>query len=301
MKRNTVILALSTALLWACGAAPQRLDNKISRDALAAEQAAAHKQLVADGDALWDQRSDANALRNALAKWEEAVKLKDDDWQTYAKLTRGAYFLADGYLSFEAEASPEAKKQYLNAHLRGIEHAERGMAAASKDFEKRILAGTKPEDAVVVLGRNAMPLVYWYASNLGKWAKATDFATILKNKERIFKMVSHVYETAPDYFYGAADRYFGAFYSIAPTFAGGDLNKSHEHFQASLKAAPNYLGTYVLAAELYAPKIQDPDVFDQYIQAVLDAPDDAIKGLEPEIAVEKRKAKLLMAKKDELF
>jgi len=164
-----------------------------------------------------------------------------------------------------------------------------------------VLQGIRAEDAVVVITRKGIPLVYWYASNLGKWAKAKGFSTVLKHKDRIFKMVSHVYETAPDYFHGAADRYFGAFYAVAPAFAGGDIKKSEAHFAASLKAEPKYLGTYVLGAELWATKAQNADIFVEYLNLVLSSPVDGIVELQPENEVEKKKAKALLEKKDELF
>lgn len=307
-----LIGGLLVASVGCSGAAPQRLTNKVNRGSLAPEQQTQHQTLVSEGDALWAERSDRLKLQNALSKWEQAVALKDDDWETYLKLARGYYFYADGFLAFdamgggypydpEAITDEKANREFLNAHLRGIEHAERGLAAASATYEKRILAGTRAEDAVVVIERRGIPLVYWYASNLGKWAKAKGFSTVLKHKDRIFKMVSHVHETAPDYFHGAADRYFGAFYAVAPAFAGGDLGRSKDHFDASIKAAPSYLGSYVLAAELWATKAQQPETFDQLIETVLAAPAEALAEVEPENQVEKRKAAALRGKKSELF
>jgi hypothetical protein len=299
MKLGTVFLGLVAIALAACGASPQGLQSGIKRNDLSGTQADQYKQLVAEGDAAWEQRADRKQLELAIAKWESAIALKDDDADTYVKLTKGVYQIADGWLQFEGEGQNSAG--YLQMHLKGVEYAERGMAAISPDFEKRIRAGTKTEDAVKVLGRNAVPLMYWYASNLGKWGKAKGFSTVLKHKDRIFKIVSRVYELDREFFHGAADRYFGAFYAVAPSFAGGDINKSYEHFQESLKREPKYLATYVLIAELYAPKAQDPKIFDEHVKFVLDAPLDIIPGLEPEAAIEKKKAELLLKKKDELF
>jgi hypothetical protein len=140
--------------------------------------------------------------------------------------------------------------------------------------------------------------MYWYSTNLGKWGNAQDITVVLRYKDRIFNVMSRVLELGPDYFHGAADRYFGAYYSVAPTFAGGDLDKSWAHFQESLKLAPNYLATYNLIAEFYAPKKQDGALFDQMITFVRNAPIDAIPGLEAEAAVEKRKAELLAKRRE---
>lgn len=289
--------AVAMAWLASCGAAPQGMQTGIKRGDLQGAQAEQYRQLVAEGDAAWEQRADRAKLEQAIAKWEAAIRLKDDDADTYLKLTKALYELADGWLAFD-DGQTEA---YLQTHLKGVQYAERGMAALSPEFEKRRRTGAKVEDAVAVLGRDGVPLMYWYASNMGKWGKAKGFSTVLKHKDAIFKIVSRVFELDRDYFYGAADRYFGAFYAVAPAFAGGDLKKSYEHFQESLKRGPKYLATYVLIAELYAPKAQDPKLFDENLRFVLDAPLDILPGLEPEAAIEKKKAKRLLERRDELF
>jgi tetratricopeptide (TPR) repeat protein len=297
--RSVASAALPAVLglaLSGCAAQSQGLAGQVSRAQLAAPQAEQHRALVAEGDALWEERIDRAKLEAALQKWEQAIELKDDDWETYAKLSRGIYLLADGWLAFEDD-----QERFLALHERGFAVAERGMAALSRDFEQRILTGADIEDAIMVLGREAVPLMYWYATNMGKWGNAKGFTTVLKYKDRIFKMISHVHELGSDYFYGASDRYFGAFYAVAPPFAGGDLDKSLEHFQESLKKSPDYLGTHVLIAEFLAPKRQDPDLFDRHLQLVLEAPVDIIPGLEAESAIEKKKAEKLLARKAELF
>jgi hypothetical protein len=94
--------------------------------------------------------------------------------------------------------------------------------------------------------------------------------------------------------------------------------KSYEHFQASLKKAPNYLGTYVLIAEHYTPledsaagKAADPNAFDANLNIVINAqpcPEGApapapciLPELAAEAAIEKKKAQDLMGRKDEFF
>ena len=319
-SRATIRIGIALALAAVgCGAAAKGLDKGIERNRVEAPQASQHDQLVTAGDAAWDQRADRAQLELAIQKWEQAVAIVDSDADTYAKLSRACYLLADGWLFFDQKASPGGEAAFLAMHEKGYRLAERGLAALSPQFEKRRMAGTKIEDAIKVIGRNGAPLMYWYASNLGKWAKAKGFTTTLEHKDRIFAVISRVLEVAPDYFYGAADRYFGAFYSVAPKFAGGDVQKSYEHFQVSLKAAPNYLGTYVLIAELYTPledaaagKKPDPAAFDANLDIVLNAkpcPEGGAQSpvpcilpdLAPEAAIEQKKARELEARKDELF
>ena len=293
--RALLAVAFST-LIISCGAKPAGLSEGINRTSTGADQKAAHEQLVAAGDAAWALRTDRAQLELAIQKWDEATKLKDDDYQSYGKLARACYFLADGWIQFADD-----KPAYLAMHERGFAYAERGLAALSPDFEARIKAGTNIEEAVKVIGRNGVEHMYWYASNLGKWGNAKGFTTVLKYKDRIFGIVSRVHEVGPDFFYGASDRYFGAFYAIAPPFAGGDIEKSYEHFEASKAKAPYYLGTYVLIAEFYAPKAQNAEAFDSSLKFVLDAPVNAIPELEPEATIEKQKAERLLKRRSEWF
>ncbi len=310
---RTGALAIAVAIFVGvgCGAAPQRFENRVNRLSLSPVQLEEHKQNIAAGDSKWENRSDRTELQAALSHWESAIKIKDDDHATYAKLARGYYFLADAFLAFDAMdgsypysrssvVDQRANAALLNAHLRGSEHAERGLASASSDFEKRMLSGIPIEEAIAVLDRSTAALVYWYASNLGKWAVASGMATALKHKDRIYKAVFHVYETAPDFHFRGADRFLGAFFAAAPTFAGGDLGKAEKHFQAALAGAPEFLATAVLAAEILAIKTDNAEAFDSYLAIVKNSPDGEAE-ISPENQLEKRKAEALSARRAQFF
>jgi tetratricopeptide (TPR) repeat protein len=301
MKLASVTVATAVALLLSCGPGPAMIGKKVSRTPLDAAAAEKHKALVAAGDAAWLERGNEAKLREALASWDAAVKLKEDDAETYQKLARGAYLLADGYLFFDSDKSPEKMQEFLETHEMGQAYAEQGLRALSPDYEKRLAQGIPLEDAINALDRSAVPLMYWYDVNLGKWAKAQGIEETLRQKDKIFKIMSRVYDLDPDYFYGAPDRYFGSYYAVAPTFAGGDVNKSREYFDKSLKKSPNYLATHVLIAELLAPKLDDKALFERELKLVMDTPADVIPEVAPEAAIEKKKAERLMAKEDDLF
>jgi hypothetical protein len=102
----------------------------------------------------------------------------------------------------------------------------------------------------------------------------------------------------------------GAYFAAVPEFAGGDLARSRDHFQASLDRAPEYLGTYVLMAELYATRAHDEGLFRTALDAVLAAEPcgAAATGrpcIDPAIAADaviaKRRARLLRARTAGLF
>jgi hypothetical protein len=189
----------------------------------------------------------------------------------------------------------------LDAYWKGVTYAVQGMKAYSPELEKKLALGTTMDAAVAILDKGGVPLMYWYAAALGKWAKSQSIDVTLKYKDQLFAIMTRINDVDPDYFYGASERYFGAYYAIAPSFAGGDLNKSREYFDKSLKRAPNALSTHVLMAEALAPKLQDRAMFDAQIKLVMDTPANVIPELEPEALREKAKAEALAKKADELF
>ena len=113
--------------------------------------------------------------------------------------------------------------------------------------------------------------------------------------------ITRVGELDSSYFFAGPDRYWGAYYAVAPSFAGGDLDKSVTHFDKSLEAQPEYLGTKVLKASLYATKMQNPEMVDQLLDEVLAADPDVIPELGPENRAEQTKAQNLKANKSDFF
>lgn len=190
----------------------------------------------------------------------------------------------------------------MSSFQAGTQAAERGLMSLSPEFKERMQAGSRVDQALEVLGADAVPALYWRASNLGKWASADSFATLLSYKDEIRAVMAHCLENDRDYFHWGPDRYFGVFFGRAPSFAGGDLERSKTHFEASLSREPNYFGTHVLMAQDYAVKAQDRAVFDEHINYVLNGdPMSAGPELGPENRCEVRKARLLQEQAPTLF
>jgi tetratricopeptide (TPR) repeat protein len=253
-----------------------------------------------DGDAHWSKRDQRGELEAAIASWEKAGAQNPDDGETWAKLAHAAYLLADGYLSFETEA-PEGFDRYLAMHERGMTFGERGLMAISPEFRKRMEGGAKMEEALDVLDKRAVPALYWYSANLGKWANANGTATILKHKNRGKLFIERCMQLDDEYFYAAPHRYLAVLYARAPKIAGGDLDKAKYYFERAIKAAPHYLATRVLWAEFYAPKVKDRTGFERELKYVLEQPDDVVPDLVAENRLEKKKALELLATIDQRF
>jgi tetratricopeptide (TPR) repeat protein len=298
MSNKHVALALAWGMALSSGCAGRKAvwsdkgeANKPAPTQEAGEQTA---DLIAEGDAKWEQRTDPANIRAAIAAWEKAAEAEPNNAELLVKLTRANYFLADGFLRND-------DKEYLKTMDLGVKWGERAMVAASSEFEAKMRGGTKYPEAVKVMPKEGVPAMYWYASSLGKWAKKKGFAVLLGQKDNVKATMDRALELDPEFYYGGPHRYFGAYYAIAPSFAGGDLEKAQVHFKKSLEISPEYIGTKVLWAENLATKQQDEETFDRLLAEVLAAPDNGIPELTPEIMVEKQKAKDLMAQKSELF
>lgn len=191
----------------------------------------------------------------------------------------------------------EAKKKTWEV---GASYGEKAMAT-NKEFANAVsVEGEKVEDHLAKLTKNEIGAMYWSAANLGKWAKNTGIATTLKYKTLIKNLISTVEKFDPKFFYNAADRYWGAYYAIAPGFAGGSMPKSKKRFEKCIKAAPAYLGTKVLYADYYMVKEEDEDNYKRLLNEVINAKL-TDKSIMPENRIEKLKAKKLLKMIDEKF
>jgi hypothetical protein len=246
-----------------------------------------------DVQAMWlTDRGTKDGVLRIVDALKGIVAAEPEHQDALTLLSRSVYFLADGYTD-----DPEAKGTLFEE---GVTYGERAMACDS-EFKARIEKGDKPADAVFALQKDDQMAIYWTASNLGKWARGQGFSTLVKYKGYVAKMMTHALALDETAYYGGPPRYWGAFYSIAPGFAGGDMTKSREMYEKAKAMYPEYFATYVLYADTYAVKVQDKALFKELLQYVLDTPSDVLPEMLPEQNVEKQKAQRLLDNIDELF
>jgi hypothetical protein len=241
----------------------------------------------------WKNRHVQGDLEKSLEHFESVAKQSPNDYETLVYLCRGYYLLADGHYS-----EKELRKATWE---KGVAWGERALATNAA-FQRRVKdENAKMEDALDTLTAKQVEALYWTAVNLGKWARLAGLPTMLENKNRIRLMVERVEQLNPEYFYGAAPRYWGVFYAVAPSFAGGSLPKSEENFMRSLKMANDYFGTHVLIAENLAPKKGDKKMFRKHLEFVLSSKPESLPDITPEQIIEQRKAKLMLERIEEYF
>lgn len=290
-KTSPFLFSLLFCAMACSGAASNA--GSVVNPALSSNQAAQHTQLIQQGDALWAKRAEPGQAQAAIGKWEKALELQPADPATALKVSRAYFFAAGGWLSL----LPASER--IQLHKRGVAVAEQGLKAQSKQFARLRSQGAKFEDAVKVIERPGIGLVYWYGANLGAQAYASGMAEGLKLKSRVENTIKHVYEVDPSYARYGADQFMATFYAAAPPFIGGDMKKADEHFEVLAKKAPNNLAALLLKARFYAVRKKDRALFDKLKKQILDAkPCDAAapvspcieKGYEPEAALQKHKA-----------
>jgi hypothetical protein len=254
---------------------------------------------------LWNSaRSSATELQKVIDTLETVVTAEPEHQDALIMLSRAVYLMADGYTTVAAEPADDYDKRLTAAKAplfeAGTTYGERAMAADSA-FKAQITKGEKPADAVTALQLDDQMAIYWTAANLGKWARSQGFATLVKYKGYIAKMMTHCLALDETAFYAGPVRYWGAFYAVAPGFAGGDMTKSKEHFERAKEMNPEYFGTYVLYADAYAEKAQDRALFKSLLEHVINTPSDVLPEMIPEQNIEKAKAQAFLDRIDELF
>ena len=293
-KRISLLTILSTSLLIDAGCAGRTAawQEEGSNGPTAATSES--DTLIAAGDAAWAERDDKAKVAEAISNWEKAAAAGANDVGTLTKLTRAYYYQADRFMRADEDA-------YLASMDKGVDWGEKALIAASPEFEAKMRDKGKFQDAVLVVGPEGIGAMYWYASCLGKWAKRTGFAVLLGQKDNIKATMTHVLELDPTFYHGGPHRYFGAYYSIAPGFAGGDTTKSDEHFTKSLEISDYFLGTKVLKAEHYAVKMDDEDLFRSLLEEVIASDPEVKPEIGPEMRAEIEKAQELLDNVDEYF
>jgi hypothetical protein len=237
-----------------------------------------------EADALWQKRDNRADLEKAIAVWEEIVKSDPNQAEAYVRLSRAYYFLADGHLALDPNTKEEEE---LAVYTKGVNAGEQALLRMEPDFEATMRAGGEFEDAIGKISVKGVPPAYWYCVNLGRFATKKGLSTRLYYKDKLKAAMEKIQSLDPKYFYGAADRYLGSFYSVLPSIAGKDLDKSKVHFDAALAAAPEYLTTRVVKAEFLAVELDDETMYRSLL-------DEVLKGQEtdnPDIAPENRAAK----------
>ncbi|MEM6927051.1 MAG: TRAP transporter TatT component family protein, partial [Myxococcota bacterium] len=183
-------------------------------------------------DALWAERVDEAKLLEALTAYEAVLEADPNNQHALHRLTRGLYFHATGF-------PPEDNDEKIARLDRAIQYGTRCIGLNEQISEAIEVNGEKERDAVRLATMDDVPCLYWTASSLGQWGRASGIAKTLKHIPTVKAYMTKIEELDESFFnYGPA-RYWGAYYAVLPGFAGRDLDKSAEYFKTSIEKAPH--------------------------------------------------------------
>ena len=298
--RKIAIVAVLILLMAGCGAGRTSGICGTLAPTLKGDAVAWAKQ----GSDAWAGRIDEKKLREAISHWMKSLAANPEQPKLRVRLARALYFLADGYLRFQEEKSAEMMKTFESA----TNQAEIALGQLYPKYRSKYCGRRSYADQIATLDQKAGSAMYWYAASLGKYALEKSIILVLNEKDRIKAMMDALYSWDRKFYYYAADRYLGAFYTKIP-FPKGDLARSRAHFEASIKGAPQYLSTKVLFAKMNlvkaysraktpAAKKAIRDLYKGLLDSVVSFDLKSAPKLIPENTIEQKKAKQMLDELD---
>jgi len=281
-----------------CASSPKHflLTSKETIEGLGLDEFNKH---LKQGLSAWKKRHHKSELEDFIKHFELCARAPQElssqilrRYKVYEMLSRGYYLLA-----YYHESDLGLRKKHWQT---GAYWAEKGLYTNEK-FKNGVAKYGEYASALKYLTSKELGSIYWYLANIGMWAKNSGVGTSIKYIRLIKAMIRKIEKHNPKFFYGGTARFWGGYYAVIPPFAGGDLVKSRRYFEKSMKIAPEYLGTKVLFANIYALKMRDRELFINSLQKVINADVSKAKAIIPENILEKKSAQALLEQVDELF
>jgi hypothetical protein len=258
-------------------------------------QVAPNAEALAEADAAWAQRVEPAKLDEALTKWERLYETAPSA-ELAVKIARGHHLRGDGIYVLEGHGEARDAE-----YQQGLDWATKALKRAAPEFAKAMAEGRRHETAIALAPKEAVPAMYWYATNLGKWAASKGFGTRERYRADVKATMERVKALDEGYFFAGPWRYFGTFEAVTAGLAGGSLKRSEQSYEKALELAPNYLGAKVLWADFLCTKARDQATYRRLLEEVIAADPSLEPSIEPENRIEQQKAKKLLSEIDQRF
>ena len=148
-----------------------------------------------------------------------------------------------------------------------------------------------------------VPALFWTAYAWGSIINLQqDEPARLAELPKVELMMQRVLELDETYFFGGAHLFYGAYYGGRPEMLGGDTKAGKKHLQRAVDISNGkYLMAKFLLAKYYAIPVQDRELFDRTLQAILSAPPDLFPEQRLANELAKRRAERWLKRADEFF
>ncbi|HET9370805.1 MAG TPA: TRAP transporter TatT component family protein [Vicinamibacterales bacterium] len=215
-----------------------------------------------DPDALYRQRENLDAARQAVAIWASRAA-GGKDFESAWKLARACYWIGTHGTEAERRAALE----------QGVKAGEQAAA----------IEPARPNGH------------FWTAANMGALAESYGLRQGLKYRGRIKDALETVLKIDPAWQQGSADRALGRWYFKVPGLFGGSDAKAEEHLRKALAHNPESTATLYFLAEVLLDRGKKADaraMLERAIAAPLDpewAPEDRAFQEQARVLLEKIK------------
>jgi hypothetical protein len=256
--------------------------------------------LVEDVGKAAGKQSDLRVIREGLPAYLLLMDGMVEGWPDNERLLLAA---AQAYASYAAAFVGAEDAVFCDALLL------RAKTYALQALEQRGISAplTSPfgdyERQVGQMTRSDMPYVFWSASCWGNWIGAhSNSIAALAELPRVEVLMKRALTLDEAYYYGGPHIFMGVLYASRPQVAGGNLDRSKEHFLKAIEIGQGkFLMAHVYYADHYARKAFDRELFVATLKTVLDTPADTVPELTLLNTVARNKAEALLGKTDEYF
>lgn len=264
---------------------------------------------LAEARAHWQKRVHRSDVEKAITSWQQAADidlsaLPEDERraqraQVYEELSHAYFFLASNHIEAEDGDEKARDESMMVNYEKGMTAAEKAIKLRAPEFAAKVAQGDPWADHLDLVDDSAIPALYWYAVNLGKWGMLEGPATILARQNDLQAIMKHICAADESYYYGACHRFFAVYWTKLPF--SSDAQKSKAHFDKAIELAPNFLANKVLMAQHYATMTGDRKLYDRLLSEVSDTPEDVLAEATPENHFAKEKAEQLRKSADKRF
>ena len=237
------------------------------------------------------------ALPSNLKLLEVMLKNEPDN----EKLLR---LLAEGYssyaLGFVEDTNPERAKVFYQRATDYALRLVRQDAKLAKAFDGSV---DNLKEELAKRGKDDVPGVFWAAFGIGSYLNlALNYSDAIALLPKAEAMMTFVAAVDSGFYYAGADMFLGTLFCSRPRMLGGDSVLSRQHFERALRInGGRFLMTQVYFARSYAVQTLNEPLFDELLTKVDQASLDVLPKFRLANAIAKKKAKLLAARKADLF
>jgi len=212
--------------------------------------------------------------------------------------------LSEGFCSYTFSFIEDAHPDRASAlYQRGKTYAMRALAVETgvQDLDKLNLGLFN--SALAKMSKADVPSMFWLGQCWGGWLMLSlDIPKAFVDVSKVESLMKRVLDLDASYNYAGPHMFLGAFYGSRSKMLGGDLEKSHYHFEQSLALTRNrFLLNRVMYAKTYAVQAQDKKLFMDQLNAVIESSGNVLPEQRLANEVAKLKAKRLLRMVDELF